>query len=224
VVSKKLTESIFCLIEFLNFPRKYVLIGLVTLFACAFSFLLLIEIMKAKDKSKIECIVSSLEMSEECFSSVGEFLGDPENCRQLVLEDFDRYIEDKKIYINEKTGQRQYSTCVINRLSINDFYQDLVMLSEVLEHTKLSWTFWKYFERKNRLDEITKEIDLIESRDIDDCLKSSLSVLMSTDSNEDDETYDEGSGENSGESSRDKRESLIDPSRDLPEGDMFFDD
>lgn len=198
------------------------LISLVCLFACAISFLFLIELSKAKDKSKVECIVSSLETSEECFDSVGEFFGDPENCRQLVLEGFDRFLEDKRVHINEKTGQRQYTTCVINRLSNNDVYQDLVMLSEVLDHTKLSWTFWKYFARRERLNVVETEIDLIEARNIEDCLKSSSSVLISTDSNEDDDNYSEhGSGDTSGENLREKRESFIDPSRDLPD-DMFF--
>lgn len=47
--------------------------------------------------------------------------------------------------------------------------RDDILLVEILKHTKLSWKFWKYFERSTRLDQVKNEIKLLESKIIESC-------------------------------------------------------
>ena len=83
----------------------------------------------------------------------------------------DSYLERKKPAMNAiiLTDLHQVSNCVFGKLKSQNFFTNSVLLSEVLKHTKISWKFYKYFERKVRLTEIEQQLERIEKQAIESC-------------------------------------------------------
>lgn len=158
------------------------------------------DVIKAKDKGKIECIVKYLKeenrISDESFNSVGHFNGDYQDCREIIKQDLTDVAEETKLRLNEMTGLRQYTNCVMNQLKQHEFYDEKILLSQVLNHAKISWKFWMYFERNSWLKVVKQEITTIEEEKVNYCVnntETNFTPEMSTDEVEKD--YDEdGSG------------------------------
>lgn len=150
--------------------------------------------MKAGNKRRIECIVSSLQFSgnihDESFNSVGIFFGDSEKCEENIKKDFDDWLDITKLKLNNKIGQRQYTNCVVNRLRNHQIYMQMFLLTQVLEHTKVSWSFWKYFDRKGRLEDISGGITRIEDSETQICVNNRENQSR----DDDDESEGSGSG------------------------------
>lgn len=158
------------------------------------------DIIKAKDKEKIECIVKYLKeenlTDDESFNSVGHFNGDYQDCKEMIKQDLNDVVEETKLRLNEMIGLRQYTNCVMNQLKQHEFYDEKILLSKVLNHAKISWKFWMYFERNSWLKVVKQEITIIEEEKVNYCVnntETNFTPDMSTDDVEED--YDEdGSG------------------------------
>lgn len=145
---------------------------MILLFLGPICFLAVVEILKITDKNKIECFKDHIKSEdEECFSSVGEYQGEKVECERLIQDSVDSYLEQKKPTMNAiiLTNLHKVSNCVFAKLKLQDFFTKKVLLSEVLKHTKISWKFYRYFERKVRLTEVEQQLDRIEKQAIESC-------------------------------------------------------
>lgn len=175
------------------------------------------NVIKAKDSAKIECLVHYLReenrMSDESFDSVGNFYGDYSDCKELVRQNLNDIADNTKLQLNEVTGLRQYTNCVMNQLKQHDAYEQNVLLSQVLDYAKVSWKFWTFFDRNSLHKRAMQEITTIEEEKVNYCVNNiETSTRQSrpsttTEESESDEYDDEGCG--SGEHDRVKRDQDI---------------
>ena len=135
-------------------------------------FLAINKYLKMDDEEKIKCFVDHIRSEgEECFSSVGEYHGDISECEQDIENSVYNYLEHKKPALNAiiLTDLDKVSNCVFSQLKLHEYFINTVLLSETLKHTKISWAFWRYFERKIRLSEVEQQLDRIEKQAIENC-------------------------------------------------------
>lgn len=99
---------------------------------------------------------------DESFSDVAKLDYPKEGCERITDSAVDSYLENRRHDISLKTNLRQITNCVVESLKSDKFFTGKILLAEVLEHTKLSWKIWKYFERNNRLNEVKQNIERSE--------------------------------------------------------------
>lgn len=180
-----------------NFCRRLVVIFLTCITVAAVAFLLLIGISKSKDKGKIECLVQYLKNEEnvydECFDSVSDFYGDYQSCASEVRDNLNNILDATKLRLNQQIGQRQYTTCVMNQLRNHESYNRNILLAQVMDYARVSWTFWKYFDRNSHLKQIEEALKTVESNEVKYCVND-FSERSRVDVEYDDGASSEGSG------------------------------
>lgn len=162
--------------------------------AASCCFLLANQITKASDKIKIKCIVKFLQsndVDDETFESfrIGE-QSYHQSCPQIIQ----KTLKETAKCINEKRNERQYTDCVTTQLKSVKTYQEGMLLANVLEYSKVSWKFWKFFDRKARLLVLQQNLKKIEADQISYC----ADALKSEEDDEVgsiEETDDEDSGD-----------------------------
>lgn len=106
---------------------------------------------------------------EECFNSVGEFYGDDTECSEITTSLLKSKLEESRERLNFMTDSRIVTECVISGLKTQESYKNKILLTVVLEYTKISWKFWTYFGRSSRLTEVKDEMKLFEIRGVESC-------------------------------------------------------
>lgn len=165
------------------------------LFMSAVCFLFIIELYKSSDKRQIECAVEVLKrhnVTDESFESVGIFLGDNKKCERFIRNNLNDMFEETRRRLNDGIEQRKVTGCVMSRLRNDDHYQQSSLLIGVVEHSKVSWKFWKYFVRSNRLDRVKDEVAAIEHETLKMCTMSLNEISIYDD---DEDNIGSGSGD-----------------------------
>lgn len=125
-----------------------------------------IELIHAKDKTKIECFVEYLKIEhrvqDESFSSIDVFFSNYKNCEKLVEENLNKFLNQTKLKLIEKLGQENFFNCVIKRLRSHKSYIEMIILAQILDHIKVSKMIWKYFARDSHLHELVENMRKIE--------------------------------------------------------------
>jgi hypothetical protein len=157
-----------------KYARKIILITVIILSAImiAFSYLIYNEIRKAPVKAKMECYVNYLtsnSLTDESFNSFGEFLGDADLCDTIIETKIDDIESSTKTRLNDIAGHRAYTICIIKTLKNDSNFVNKILLLEVLEYTRMSWKFWKYFERNSRYKILENQLNFQESYAINYC-------------------------------------------------------
>lgn len=157
-----------------KYARKIILITVIILstIMIAFSYLIYNEIRKAPVKAKMECYVSYLtasSLTDESFSSFGQFFGDAELCETIIETKIDDIESTTKTRLNDIAGHRAYTICIIKTLKNDSNFVNKILLLEVLEYTRMSWKFWKYFERNSRYKILENQLSFQESYAINYC-------------------------------------------------------
>lgn len=134
--------------------------------AFAIGFLAFMDYKKSDEKEKMQCFVRHLKTmeDEECFNSVGEFYGEDTECDETIDAVFRESLKETEKELSNRISSWEITNCVLTNLKDQRLYQNKILLTQVLEHTKISWKFWKYFERKTRLNEVHDEIKQFEVR------------------------------------------------------------
>lgn len=152
--------------------RAFTIFGL--FIGIALCFLLVIEILKAEKKDKAVCTAhylrNKLFVEDESFNAVEIYFGDHQNCTTSVEQDFVDFLDNIKPRLNAETGQRQYTNCVVNQLKNNYFYKEIVLLETVLDYSKFSLKFWKFFDRNSRIKQFHNEMTMIEKNEVNYCM------------------------------------------------------
>lgn len=155
-------------------------IGFGVIVVSAVCFLIVVELTKLKDKEKIECIVNSLRTNnnahDEVFDSFGPYFGSEYDCNIEIKRNLDGVFDETQIRINNQIGQRQFTNCVLNRLKNNDVYKSLILMSQVLDYSKVSWKFWNYFNITNRLASAQQGLKLLEEFETISCVSNSSEI------------------------------------------------
>lgn len=157
-----------------KYARKIILITVIILstIMIAFSYLIYNEIRKAPVKAKMECYVSYLiasSLTDESFDSFGQFFGDAELCETIIENKIDDIESTTKSRLNDIAGHRAYTICIIKTLKNDSNFVNKILLLEVLEYTRVSWKFWKYFERNSRYKILKNQLNFQESYAINYC-------------------------------------------------------
>lgn len=126
-------------------------------------------------------------INPDAFTSVGLYFGDEDNCKELVSQTLFDAFKNKE---DRFTKRNLATSCVINRLRDHDIYKLFILQSIVLDYSKISWTFWKYFEVRHQLEQTHLGMQLIEESEIIKCENRSYQ--------DDDEDDDDDEGEGSG--------------------------
>lgn len=139
------------------------IIVILTLILIGIAFLIYNDIQKAAKKSIMQCQVNYLNSNgfyDESFDSVGDFFGNKRQC----VEEMKKKIEiDTQKRLNAKAGHRSYTICMINFLKNDSNYNNGILLLEVIDYSKLSWKFWKYFERNSRYEILQNQMGFHET-------------------------------------------------------------
>lgn len=163
--------------------------------------------MQAMDRDIIECKVKYLrrefKTEDESFKAVEDSYREYEECKSMVDENLSTIMDETKLRLNARIGQRQYTNCVMNQLKNHAFYEEKILLAQITDYSKISWTFWKYFDRNAQFRQLSDEIKSIEDEEVNYC------VNTTTQDNETSEKHHETStrylktssenGENDGE-------------------------
>ncbi|KAL7023669.1 hypothetical protein ACKWTF_012729 [Chironomus riparius] len=157
-----------------KYARKIILIAVIILstITIAFSYLIYNEIKKAPLKAKMECYVSYLtanSLIDESFNSFGQFFGDAELCETIIENKIDDIESTTKTRLNDIAGHRAYTICIIKTLKNDSNFINRILMLEVLEYTRISWKFWKYFERNSRYKNLEHQLSFQESYAINYC-------------------------------------------------------
>jgi hypothetical protein len=159
-------------------PRKYakkiILITVIILstIMIAFAYLIYNEISKAPVKAKMECYVNYLtanSLTDESFDSFGQFFGDVELCETIIETKIDDIESATKTRLNDIAGHRAYTICIIKTLKNDSNFVNKMLLLEVLDYTRISWKFWKYFERNSRYKNLESQLSFQESYAVNYC-------------------------------------------------------
>ncbi|KAG5671090.1 hypothetical protein PVAND_001304 [Polypedilum vanderplanki] len=159
-LSSSLTRSnvfhnfLCCLVVFLT----CILIGI--------SILIYVDIKKASIKTQIECQAEYLRnrsIIDESFDSIGEYKGTDDWCRSKIEILKGKIEYEAQERWNKLSGHRSYTICMRNRLIPDQNYINKVLLIEIVEFTKVSWSFWTYFARNERCKFYKDQLNCLES-------------------------------------------------------------
>lgn len=176
------------------------------------------------EKEKIECIVDFLKTysntEDDVFNSVGLYFGHEDDCEESVKRNVDEVFNKTEVRIFNQIGQRQVTNCLINRLRNHEIYKTFILLSQVLNYSKISWKIWKYFDIRDRLDSITFGIKLIEEFEVTLCVSDSSEIDQSDDT---DDYENEGSGAEDISIQNQSKEGVSDSGQNQHDDGFFFD-
>lgn len=133
---------------------------------CAVGFLLVVLLMKLKDKEKMECFVHTLNkiaiVDDTISESVGLHFGSEEHCEELVERSFEEALNETATRLDVGSDDEDTKSCILRRLKEHEVYKATILISQVLEYSKISLKFWNYFEVKKQLTHSQEGRDLIE--------------------------------------------------------------
>jgi hypothetical protein len=70
--------------------------------------------------------------------------------------------------INAKTNHRAVTICIEKQLKDSSYYQKLLLL-EIVDYSKISWKFWKYFERSEHYKVLSENLKEMEEKAFEHC-------------------------------------------------------
>lgn len=158
--------------------RKLILatVVAVSLILLAITYLIYDEISKAPQKARMECYVNLLRENsvyDESFDSFSEYFGDYDSCEASVVVRMEEIESATVNRLSDANESFDSIRCVIKTMKNDPNYRSKVLLLEVLDFKRISWTFWKYFERSSRFHDYQNELNFQESFAINVCRKSS---------------------------------------------------
>lgn len=114
----------------------------------------------------MECLVDSMKNKEdeECFGAVGPYNGQSADCVEMINATLESNFEVIKARLTFNTRD-----CLMEKLTTQESYMNKILLTQVLGYSKISWKFWKYFERNSRLTEVKEEMHIFEKEAEEKC-------------------------------------------------------
>jgi hypothetical protein len=201
-----------------------IFIVLLTVALIAISILIYVDIEKASRKTRIECQVVYLKdrgITDESFDSVGDYYGTDVWCHQRMIRKMDEIEYEAQERLMQVAGHRSYTICMINRLKDDTNYINKVIFIEILEFTRVSWSFWTFFDRNARLKILEEQLCFLEADALSYCKGDGNSMDVDGSGwNNDDDSDAEGSGFDEAAENGSPKSSIRD--KNLVEDDLYF--
>lgn len=172
-----------------------VILTFITIGICA---LIIVEIQKNETRSKMECqayFLKEFYITDESFDSIADFAGDDEKCIYEIENKIKIIINETKERLNTQTNHRAVTICIEKQIDDKSYYYKILLL-EIIDFSKISWTFWKYFKRTENYNALIIDINKTESEAFEHCkidrnFKPTLLIDGSGDGYGDEEDYNE---------------------------------
>jgi hypothetical protein len=145
----------------------------------AIAMLIYVDIEKASRKTRIECQVFYLRnrgVSDASFNSVDEFHGTEDWCRTRMHNKIGEIENEAQQRWNQLSGHRSYTICMRMQLISDPIYINTVLLTEILEFTRVSWSFWTFFERNERFKIFREKLRFQETEALKYCRGDGLII------------------------------------------------
>jgi hypothetical protein len=176
--------------------------------------------------------LKSNEIYDESFNSINDYFDDYNDedngwCADFITNQIQDIEMETQNRLQEITGLRAYTICVMKYLKESKSFTKNVILLDVIDYARISWSFWNIFDRNFRYKMLKSELDDEENDAVSYCKRTEENIDSSySDENVDsisEDQYDWEDGE-SGSGSDDFVEINRKSSTLHQKPDFFFDE
>lgn len=136
------------------YSRKYaiLIISSISIASCA----------DANDENTLKCLVNHLKtrgVHEDFFDSVSNKFSSAVDCQELINARLDRAHSKIETKLKSDSNFAKYADCIMTNLKRNDANTVIMLRREAIKINGLGIQVWNYFNQKEYLDKLKKEVE-----------------------------------------------------------------